>query len=462
MIELNGGLAMSLHPGCELKRIVPAEPAVIARITEVNGPALSNAVIAAPYTIDDVHAGDLFQLNKWVAPDQAALRVFIGPSLPMRVISETLRALAPLRARKDLEWISDPTIKTATHTLSWDGDKKSWRLDENKIDSLPVWIDAPTADVAAKYLHAGGQTPRLSVLVPMASEVARSIQPGNVAVVDTPASADYMLLGRYTDKNRIEYAWAQPATTEEELQLQYEEARKSGRPGPLPARPMRTEWLGAEGKQQGAKPLGSSLAEAAMQLARVVGWLDLHNPISDNSFPYHLALRSVETKQVVSQGELQSGGNYKLLLKRDVASRSGAVTPRRVYIFVIDSYGKGTLVFPPANLENEFPPAKSTPDEIEITKAETDLCVSPPFGIDNYFLLSTTQALDEPQTVFNFEGVRTRSMRQFRNPLESLIYMRAAGSRGSLSGVPTDWSIERVSFRSIDRPGSHCKEEGPK
>jgi hypothetical protein len=296
----------------------------------------------------------------------------------------------------------------------------------------------------------------------MASEVARSIQPGNVAVVDTPASADYMLLGRYTDKNRIEYAWAQPATTEEELQLQYEEARKSGRPGPLPARPMRTEWLGAEGKQQGAKPLGSSLAEAAMQLARVVGWLDLHNPISDNSFPYHLALRSVETKQVVSQGELQSGGNYKLLLKRDVASRSGAVTPRRVYIFVIDSYGKGTLVFPPANLENEFPPAKSTPDEIEITKAETDLCVSPPFGIDNYFLLSTTQALDEPQTVFNFEGVRTRSMRQFRNPLESLIYMRAAGSRGSLSGVPTDWSIERVSFRSIDRPGSHCKEEGPK
>jgi hypothetical protein len=145
-----------------------------------------------------------------------------------------------------------------------------------------------------------------------------------------------------------------------------------------------------------------------------------------------------------------------------VASRSGAVTPRRVYIFVIDSYGKGTLVFPPANLENEFPPAKSTPDEIEITKAETDLCVSPPFGIDNYFLLSTTQALDEPQTVFNFEGVRTRSMRQFRNPLESLIYMRAAGSRGSLSGVPTDWSIERVSFRSIDRPGSHCKEEGPK
>src|SRR5690348_6974142 len=135
--------------------------------------------------------------------------------------------------------------------------------------------------------------------------------------------------------------------------------------------------------------------------------------------------------------------------------------PRRVYLFVVDSYGKGTLVFPTANLENEFPPSKSTPDEIELTKAQADLCVSPPFGVDNYFLLSTAQAIDEPQTIFNFEGVRTRSMRQFKNPLEKLISMRAAGSRGSISGVPTDWSIERVSFRSIDRPGSRCKEEGP-
>jgi len=124
MIELNGGLAMSLHPGCELKRIVPSEPAVIARVTEVNGPGLSNAVIAGPYKVTDVHPGDLFQLHKWVAPDQEALRVFMGPSLPMRVISETMGALAPLRSSKELEWISDPTVKTPTHILSWDGDKK--------------------------------------------------------------------------------------------------------------------------------------------------------------------------------------------------------------------------------------------------------------------------------------------------------------------------------------------------
>jgi len=308
-----------------------------------------------------------------------------------------------------------------------------------------------------KYLPAGSEKPRLSVLVPIASEVAGSIHlgRGSVSVVDTPASADYVLLGRYTDKNLIEYAWGQPSTTEEELQRQHEEARKSGRPRPLPARPIRTDWLSAE-------PLASSLAEATMQLARVVGWLDLRNLIPDDSFPYHLALRDVETKQIVSQGELQGGGNYKLLLKRD-GQTAGPSAPRRVYIFVVDSFGKGTLVFPAANLENEFPdPGKPPPDEIEVTKATTDLCVSPPFGIDNYFLLSTSQAIDQPQTVFNFEGVRTRSTRSFKNPLENLISMRAAGSRGSLSGLPTDWSIERVSFRSVDHPGSRCTEEGPR
>ena len=460
MIELNGGLAMSLHPGCELKRIVPSEPALIARVTEVNGPGLSNAVIEAPYKVTDVHAGDLFQLHKWAAPDQEALRVFIGSSLPMQSISEALRAFAPLRSGRDLEWISDPTVRTPTHILSWDGGKNKWRLNENSAGSPPVWLDAPAAGLVAKHLPVGGARPRLSVLVPIANEVAPSIQfgRGSVSVVDSPASADYMLLGRRVDNGRIEYAWAQPATTEEELQRQYEEAGKYGRPKPLPARPLRTDWLSTE-------PLGPALAEAALQLAKVVGWLDLHNPIPDDSFPYRLALRRVETKQIVTQGELRHGENYKLLLKRDGRTATPSA-PRRVYIFVVDSYGEGKLVFPPANLENEFParsePGKSIPDEIEITKEEADVCVGPPFGIDNYFLLSTTQAIDEPQSVFNFAGVRTRAMRALQSPLENLISMRASGARGSLSGVPTDWSIERVSFRSVERPGSLCKGEAPK
>ena len=89
-------------------------------------------------------------------------------------------------------------------------------------------------------------------------------------------------------------------------------------------------------------------------------------------------------------------------------------------------------------------------DEIELTRAEYDLTVSEPYGIDNYFLLTSAQPIDNPDDVFNFSGARTRSVRGVSNPLARLISDRAMGTRGSLSGVPTNWSIERVAFRSVE------------
>jgi hypothetical protein len=74
--------------------------------------------------------------------------------------------------------------------------------------------------------------------------------------------------------------------------------------------------------------------------------------------------------------------------------------------------------------------------------------VTEPYGIDNYFLLTTRQPIDDPQTVFNFQGVRTRGVLPSADPLSRLLSMRVAGTRGSLSGVPTDWSIENIAFRS--------------
>ena len=152
-------------------------------------------------------------------PDQEALRVFIGASLPMREIAETLSALAPLRSREDVEWISDPTVKTPTHILSWDrGQKRAGVLNGNSIGSQPIWLDAPHPQCRGEIsTHGRSKATLIPLLVPIAAEVARSIQFSNggvkeaVAVVDSAALADYVLLGRYTDKNQIEYAWAQPA-----------------------------------------------------------------------------------------------------------------------------------------------------------------------------------------------------------------------------------------------------------
>lgn len=449
MLELNGGLAMDLHQGCELERVAPPEPAIKARIAEVNGPALSNATIVHPGALADVHAGDLFRLTKWAIPAGAGLRVFIGPAISFQAMMAIQPQIAALKARSDVQLVSDATAVTPTHVLSWDGALRSWTLGENQPDGQPVRIDPFTAEAVAKHLPHSGIKPRLSILAPVAQELKLNFEEnaGIVTVVNSPSSADYVLIGRFDGTKGLEYAWASPGTSGDDLARQTRQARDAGKTPLLPARPVRTDWLPISGQPQSFQSASQSLAESARKLALIVGWLELRSPAGE-SFPYHLIVRDSQTGAESSGGELHGGRDYKLALRREASA--SPVEPRRVYVFVIDSFGQGTLLFPPGNLENQFPAQdEASSPVIGLTKAASDFSVTKPYGIDNYFLLTTREPIDDPQTVFNFEGIRTRGVRGNGDPLSRLLSMRAAGTRGSLSGVPTDWSIEHVAFRSV-------------
>jgi uncharacterized caspase-like protein len=357
-LELNAGLAMRLHPGCELKRVEPASPPLRIRVTEVNGPASSNAEVIAPGAITGVQEGNLFQLEKWVAPDEELLRVYIGPAIP-----------AELRSALQL---------------------------------------GPT-----------------------------------VAIVDTADRADYALIGRPASAGKMEYAWVLPSLSSKDLRG----------PAPQAVRPPRTDWIGISNDRASIEDPARQLRGLASKLANVVGWLNLQSP-AEASFPYRLELRDAASKQA-SDGRLTGDHRYKMFLKRDPAAKLQDAPRRRVYVFVVDSNGKSQLAFGTANLGNEIPRPEDDgkyPDEIPLTKYEADLRVSEPYGVDHYFVLSTSQPIDDPKSIFESEGVVTRSMdpvKAPKNPLERLISSRAAGTRGAISGVPTDWSIERTSFRSL-------------
>jgi len=105
------------------------------------------------------------------------------------------------------------------------------------------------------------------------------------------------------------------------------------------------------------------------------------------------------------------------------------------------------------NLDNQIPRLEDggrLPDEIRLTTLTADFKVSPPYGTDNYFVLTTSTAIEDPAAIFNFDGVRTRALGKGPvSPLERLIANRSSGTRGAISGIPTDWSIERTSFRSV-------------
>jgi hypothetical protein len=436
LLELNSGITMGLMPGTELTRIRPAAPARI-RITEVNGPGSSNAMPIAPAAISAIHAGDLFQVDKLVVPDKEFLKVYLGEVASAARAEDGSRLAARLRESGRVELIEDPTERTPTHVMLWNG--MSWILTENRgATGILLSAENPSADDVLKLL--GSRTPkaRLAIFLPATPELVSALAlsaPGSVVgIAKSIDTADYFLAGRPTPAGGPQYAWARFEETREDIDGPSGEHHDQ-----LSAWPLRSEWRPAD---------GAKLTDDALDLARLAGWLALRTPVSDDEFEYHLAMRD-ENGQL-SEGKLAGNHTYRLLLRRDSLIAKEAVSQRRVYVFVVDSFGKGTLIYPNGNVDNEFPRKDAMPPPAEIDLNQT-IEITSPWGADNYYLLTSAQPIDNAGAVFNFAGVRTRGDAQASGPLERLVGSRATGSRGALSGIPTNWSIERTTYRSEER-----------
>ncbi|HME05628.1 MAG TPA: caspase family protein [Bryobacteraceae bacterium] len=451
MLELNSGITMGLASGSELKRIVPASPAVRIRITEVNGPSSANAAPVDAPQINAITAGDLFQLDKLVVPDREFLKVYVGGAIPFSQLAPVRHLVAGLRALGSVEIIDDPTKMTPTHVLLWDSTQKLWTLSENRFEgAVLAKSQEPLAAAIAKALSGHTPKPRLAVILPAPAELTAQLSldsHGNIiGLTDSLQRCDYFLAGRLTPEGMVEYAWARPSTTEQDLEKQYEAARREKNGVSFSGWPLRSEWIPVS-DAAAVQTAAAQLTKNGIDLAKIAGWLQLQTPVPDDAFPYHLALTDEATGQI-SGGNVIGGHEYKLVLQRDPHSTRNGITPRRVYVFAIDAYGKGTLLFG-ANLNNEFPRngSDALPEQIDLNDSKVQ--VTEPYGIDNYFLLTSVQPIDNPEMVFNFAGVRTRGVGP-GSPLAKLIESRASGSRGALSGIPTNWSIENTPFRSID------------
>jgi hypothetical protein len=137
-----------------------------------------------------------------------------------------------------------------------------------------------------------------------------------------------------------------------------------------------------------------------------------------------------------------------LMLRAAPDAVHAGIPSRRVYVFAVDSFGETQLLFGD-NLENEFPRLGQNPPQVlPLTTAAFDFEVGLPYGVDNFFLLASAKPIDNPETAFNSKAVRTRSAAQ-TSPLARLLEQTTLGTRGSLSGVQTDWSIEHLSLLAV-------------
>ena len=83
--------------------------------------------------------------------------------------------------------------------------------------------------------------------------------------------------------------------------------------------------------------------------------------------------------------------------------------------------------------------------------SDLDFTVGEPYGIDTYILLTTEQPILNPE-IFEFDGARSKgSARGGRSgdPLTQLLSDVGAGTRGPIRPVPSEWSLERLTLRSV-------------
>jgi hypothetical protein len=439
-VELLGGAAIGLAPGAELARTTP--PRVRLRVQELQG--VSRA-LAHPASDGDraipVGAGDLFEVERWTAPARAALRVQLGETLPAEELRAALRALAGLRESPGLHWIADPAARAPTHVLFLARD--GWALRHPGGEVEPLGRRPSVAEVARRLARAGGvpgreapcsARPCLFLRVPATAELAAALERDGVATrVEEEAEAHYLLAGRVGASGAAEYAWVLGTAP-----------GPGGASEPLPAR---------SGWHDGGDPsrAAEGLARDAGRIARIRAWLTLAPPPQEEPFPYRLALRRKGAQELLRSGAtLRAGGIYEPVLVARPEDLAAGSPIRHVYVLVLDSAGRISVLFPSdrVSVDNRFPavaPGGSLPAVIPLGDRGF-FRVGEPLGTDTYLLLSTAEAIPVPSQLEQ-EAVTRGGLPRSADPLTDLL-VSGGRTRGADPAAPIGWSLDRLTALS--------------
>jgi hypothetical protein len=264
----------------------------------------------------------------------------------------------------------------------------------------------------------------------------------SIEIMPPGSDAHYILVGRFGKKG-LTYAWVLPNMTGETDTLPVE---------PI-AMPIRTRWIPAGKTRNENRKAVIELRNILLKLVKIRAWLQLSSPSDKGDFPYRLALKHAETGEIKSIGPLLEGEKYKLVLQAYKEKPGIEVHGRYVYVFSINSSGKGTLLFPPrfrGNSENYFPAVKEFQREIQLGDRAL-FTIGVPFGVDTYFLLTSEEAIVNP-AVLDFEGVRgPPPTGKNYTSLEKLLYGLGSSYRGSPPETYTNWSIQQLPILSVPR-----------
>jgi hypothetical protein len=451
-VALDKGTLAGLYPGSELVS-VSLSPAVRLAIRQEGTGATRSVAEVKEGGFAANPQGAAFRLDKWVVPDKNALTVWYAKDGPdVESLARDAAILAQLESA-GVHIVADPTVPLPAGV----GDmlqiwwlNGAWRLLPTR--STPARDLGKSLDAGQlRQLIASGRQ-ALYVNFPLPANAAADLKLGegtaNDAVrvqsqPDQPKKDQYILSGKWNGRG-FEYAWLRPGVTDDDQGASN--------------LPVRTDWV----------PLADpgcteNLRGKALALNRIYGWMTLDAPgggTAAGAFPYHLELRKAEASAGLIPGKdiTTEGEQYKIWLTANPAeiaaiAKTGRIPPRWVYVIAIDRDGTTSVLIPPggqSNVGNRVPDSETALAEIQMTSDPYDFWIAPPFGLDTYLLLTADDELDP--RIFAAQSVRTRSAsRGSGNPLADLLQNIGVNSRsrGVARPVPANWSVQRITFRSV-------------
>jgi hypothetical protein len=415
---VQGGWATGLTEGSELKLSDAKVERVEQRwrVVSLEGLAKSTVEPVAAAAQSLLERGTLLELETWASPPASRMRVWIREAEEWEAAESFAAALEEALAERRVAWLAEPSWDRRWD-LYWSrlgcGHDQEARALERSCLPIELADSLSSEGIEQVFLH-----------LPVPSGLGQLTMDGALQSFDLasdPREADYFLVARRWN-GQVEVAWVRPRLND-------------GTAGLPPA----SAWL----------PLGPdlestavALRQAATRLARVAAWLRLESPPLDQ-FPYGVVLTTTDgSGRDLVGGTLVEGAPYGLALRLRSDMLSERPIPRRyVYVFSIDSTGRGTLLFPfPANVENRLPLEGEAPPRIPLA-AEAFRVVAP-FGTDTFLLLASDVPLPNIFAL-DFEGVRSL---EGRSPLGEILAQALGQQRSDPVLTKSPWSIEKLFF----------------
>jgi hypothetical protein len=437
-VTLQGGTAIGLAANCVLAN---TDKTIELTVTEVNSMTKSTAKVTKG-DYKNIKPGDLYSVTQWVVAENA-LTVYIPIStLTYAQVKAAGEEFFKLKNDPKIEWIIDPSKVSATHTVFFN--EGTWYIGtpDNKSHALG---SNPKANDIKKFLV--GNNIKLCISLPpyagLLDEIEKHYKDNtSVKIVSSPANANYYLAGRVYN-NQVQYAFIMPCINSNDSAY-------------VSTMPIRTDFIQVNGSNDALHI--DTLAEYTFVLAKIKIWLALSGPSDGASnFPFYLALKNSKTNRIITAGDVVDGETYGLVLvadKANIVNWDGS--KRYVYVFSINADGSTKLFYGGMGVENKMPRLNDNnevPDYMPLGRQPL-FKVTSPYGVDTYVILTTDEPITNPE-MLESKGVRSndpqRGEAKGKKTWADMFANAGSTARGAGDIAPTNWSVVRVSVRSIAR-----------